>query len=103
MASFYATQFPCVEINSTFYKPPAPGQLERLADRTPPGFQFSLKVPRTVSHEFRVHDQEPFRKAADELTRAHRLIGMVLQFPEMFRDTAKNREWVERVLRGLYP
>jgi uncharacterized protein YecE (DUF72 family) len=103
MASFYATQFPCVEINSTFYKPPAPGQLERLADRTPPGFQFSLKVPRTVSHEFRVHDLEPFRKAADELTRAHRLIGMVLQFPEMFRDTAKNREWVERVLRGLYP
>lgn len=103
MASFYATQFPCVEINSTFYKPPAPGQLDRLAARTAPGFHFSLKVPRTISHEHRAHDLEPLRKAADELTRAHRLIGFVLQFPEMFRDTHRNREWVERVLGGLYP
>lgn len=103
MASYYATQFPCVEINSTFYKPPAPGQMDRLADRTPPGFQFSLKVPRTVTYEHRIHDLEPLRQAADELVRSHRLIGLVLQFPEMFRDTAKNREWVETVLRKLYP
>lgn len=103
MPTFYATQFPCVEINSTFYRPPSPGQLARLANRTPPGFQFSLKVPRTISHEHGIHDLLPFRKGADELAARHRLIGFVLQFPEKFTDTPKHREWVTRVTGNLRP
>ena len=105
MAPYYATQFPCVEINSTFYRVPGPGQLARLADRTAPGFQFSLKVPRTISHEQRVHDLRQLRAAADELAARHRLIGFVLQFPEAFRDTAGHRDWLVRVADGLvgYP
>ena len=102
MPRFYATQFPCVEINSTFYRPPTREQLARLADRTAPGFQFSLKVPRTVSHEQRIHALQPFRQAADELAARHRLIGFVLQFPETYRDTAKHRDWILRVADGLY-
>jgi uncharacterized protein YecE (DUF72 family) len=102
MPRFYATQFPCVEINSTFYRAPTREQLANLADRTAPGFQFSLKVPRTVSHERRIHALEPFRKAADELAARHRLIGFVLQFPETFRDTAGHRDWVMRVADKLY-
>jgi uncharacterized protein YecE (DUF72 family) len=103
MPRYYATQFPCVEINSTFYRPPAPGQLSRLADRTAPGFQFSLKVPRTVSHERRVQALKPFKTAADELAARHRLIGFVLQFPEAFHDTPAHRDWVMRVADGLWP
>src|SRR5262245_13819293 len=103
MPAFYATQFPFVEIHSTFYRPPTAGQLTRLANRTSPGFQFSLKVPRTVSHERRVHALRPFRLAADELAAKHRLIGFVLQFPEAFKDTPGNRQWVERVAIGLQP
>jgi uncharacterized protein YecE (DUF72 family) len=102
MPRFYATQFPCVEINSTFYRPPTREQLARLADRTAPGFQFSLKVPRTVSHEHRIHALRPFREAADELAARHRLIGFVLQFPEQFTDTARHRDWVMKVADGLY-
>src|SRR5262245_43960366 len=90
MPGYYATQFPCVEINSTFYRAPTPGQLTRLANRTAPGFQFSLKAPRTASHEKSIRDLRPFREAADELARSHRLTGFVLQFPEAFHDTAGN-------------
>ena len=102
MPRFYATQFACVEINSTFYRPPTREQLARLVDRTAPGFQFSLKVPRTVSHEHRIHALRPFREAADELAARHRLIGFVLQFPEPFGDTARHRDWVMKVADGLY-
>ena len=102
MPRFYATQFPCVEINSTFYRAPTREQLARLADRTAPGFQFSLKVPRTVSHEQRIQALAPFRQAADELASRHRLIGFVLQFPEAYTDTARHRDWVQRVADKLY-
>jgi uncharacterized protein YecE (DUF72 family) len=102
MPRFYATQFPFVELNSTFYRTPSRDQLARLADRTPDGFRFSLKVPRTISHERRVHALRPFRQAADELASRHRLTGFILQFPETFRDTASHRDWVMRVADGLY-
>jgi uncharacterized protein YecE (DUF72 family) len=102
MPRFYATQFPCVEINSTFYRAPTRDQLAHLADRTAAGFQFSLKVPRTVSHEHRIHALRPFREAANELASRHRLIGFVLQFPEQFTDTARRRDWVTKVADGLY-
>jgi uncharacterized protein YecE (DUF72 family) len=103
MPRFYATQFPCVEINSTFYRVPTPGQLSRLADRTAPGFQFSLKVPRSVSHEQGVHALQPFKKAADELAARHRLIGFILQFPEAFHDTPAHRDWIKRIADELSP
>lgn len=102
MPRYYATQFPCVEINSTFYRVPTREQLARLVDRTADGFQFSLKVPRTVSHEQRIQTLEPFRQVADELAARHRLIGFVLQFPETFRDTAGHRDWLMRVADRLY-
>jgi uncharacterized protein YecE (DUF72 family) len=103
MPAYYCAEFPFVEINSTFNRPPSSGELTRLANRTAPGFQFSLRVPRTVSHEHRIRDLRPFRLAADELAARHRLIGFVLQFPESFKDTPGNRQWLERVAIGLRP
>jgi uncharacterized protein YecE (DUF72 family) len=103
MLAYYATQFPAVEINNTFYRPPTAGQLVRLADRTPAGFRFSLKVPRSVSHDRSDVDLDPFRRAVDELAARDRLIGLVLQFPEAFTNTLANREWLDRVAAGLKP
>jgi uncharacterized protein YecE (DUF72 family) len=103
MLRYYSTQFPFVEINSTFYQIPTPGQLTRTAARTAPGFRFSLKVPRTISHEQSVHDLRPFRFAANELAVRQRLAGLLLQFPESFHDTPKNRDWASRVAAELQP
>lgn len=50
----YAGVFNTVEGNSTFYALPSRDTVRRWADDTPPGFRFSLKFPRTVSHELQL-------------------------------------------------
>src|SRR5690349_11916597 len=44
--SFYAEHFDTVEINTTFYGQPKAEIARTWADRTPPGFEFSLKLYR---------------------------------------------------------
>lgn len=49
---YYATQFPIVEIDSTYYAPPAERAAEAWAKRTPDGFTFDVKA-------FRLFTQHP--------------------------------------------
>jgi uncharacterized protein YecE (DUF72 family) len=50
----YASRFRASEINSSFYRPHAPGVWRRWADSVPPGFLFSVKLPKTITHEQRL-------------------------------------------------
>src|SRR5207248_1032702 len=75
----------------------------RMARRTPPGFAFTLKVPKTVSHDRSPDDLPAFRLAADDLAAAGSLLGLLLQLPESFRNTAANREWLTQTGRQLRP
>ena len=52
----YARAFTTVEIDSTFYAVPAESALRGWAARTPPGFIFSLKFPKEVTHEGQLRD-----------------------------------------------
>ncbi len=54
--SVYSRAFNTVEVDSTFYGIPAAATLEGWANRTPPGFIFSLKMPQEVTHEQRLRD-----------------------------------------------
>jgi len=47
----YATRFNAVEINSSFYRPHERGTYRRWAESTPAAFGFSVKAPRSVTHE----------------------------------------------------
>jgi uncharacterized protein YecE (DUF72 family) len=49
--SFYAAHFSCVEINSSFYRPHQSATYGRWRDETPAPFRFSVKMPRSVTHE----------------------------------------------------
>jgi uncharacterized protein YecE (DUF72 family) len=49
--SYYAAHFSCVEINSSFYRPHRSATYERWRDETPAPFRFSVKMPRSVTHE----------------------------------------------------
>ncbi|HEY2049924.1 MAG TPA: DUF72 domain-containing protein [Caulobacteraceae bacterium] len=79
----YARVFNAVEINSTFYRAHRPATLERWADSVPPGFQFSVKVPRTISHEAALADcdrlVDDFLEQIDSL--GERLGPLLLQLP----------------------
>jgi uncharacterized protein YecE (DUF72 family) len=103
MLPYYARNFPVVEINSSFYRPPTRGQVARMARRTPPGFAFTLKVPKSASHDRRPDDLPAFRLAADHLAEAGKLLGLIVQVPESFRNTAANRDWLTHVGRELRP
>lgn len=47
----YAKHFDAVEVDSTFYRSPAPAMVRNWASRTPPGFIFAAKVPRSITHD----------------------------------------------------
>jgi uncharacterized protein YecE (DUF72 family) len=47
----YARRLTAVEINSSFYRSHQRKSYERWAQSTPKGFRFSVKVPKTVTHE----------------------------------------------------
>lgn len=99
----YARHFQVVEINSSFYRPPTAEQVLRMADKVPAGFRFSLKVPRTASHEFDPAELPPFRRAAEALHEAGKLIGLVVQVAESFHNLPSNREWLIRIRAELRP
>ena len=41
---FYASKFPLVEVDATYYRPPTEQQSELWAERTPAGFRFDVKA-----------------------------------------------------------
>lgn len=47
----YARRLDAVEINSSFYRSHQRKTYERWAQSTPPGFRFSVKVPKAMTHE----------------------------------------------------
>src|SRR6476660_3545395 len=59
----YAARFNAVEINSSFYRPHRPATYARWAASVPAGFQFAVKVPRTITHERRLVDTAPLLAA----------------------------------------
>lgn len=52
----YASRFPAVEINSSFYRSHRPATYARWAASVPAEFQFSSKVPKMITHERRLLD-----------------------------------------------
>jgi uncharacterized protein YecE (DUF72 family) len=47
--SYYAAQFSCVEINSSFYRPHQAATYAGWRDATPAEFRFSVKMPRSIT------------------------------------------------------
>src|SRR5688572_30487474 len=50
----YAQVLPAVEINSTFYRRHRPATFERWAANVPRAFRFSIKLPRSITHDQRL-------------------------------------------------
>ena len=48
--AFYATHFDTVEVNSTFYGQPRADVCHTWDERTPPGFEFSIKLYQKFTH-----------------------------------------------------
>ena len=54
----YAQRFSAVEINSSFYRPHRRATYEKWAASVPADFRFSVKLPKTITHQNRLRDCE---------------------------------------------
>ena len=52
----YAQRLNAAEINSSFYRPHQPGAYARWAASVPDNFRFSVKLPKTITHQQRLRD-----------------------------------------------
>ncbi len=108
---FYAEHFDTVEINSTFYRPPAPETARSWATKTPPGFEFSVKLYQKFTHpemflkatgadphDLGQKDVEEFTSGIAPIAEAGKLGALLAQFPVSFRKDANTREYLAWVL-----
>jgi uncharacterized protein YecE (DUF72 family) len=104
MLAYYAERLAAVEINNTFYRMPSSEVLERWAGETPPGFRFTLKSPRQITHDRRLAD---VAAALERLAEAARALGdklgpVLFQLPPFFRkDLPRLDEFLAALPSGL--
>ena len=102
--SFYAENFPAVEVDSTFYACPPVQTVSNWAARTPEGFTFTVKVPQSVTHEKALAECDAelteFLKTMDVL--GSKLGPIVFQFPFFNRSAFQDRhDFFDRLVRFL--
>lgn len=75
----YARVFPASEINSTFYRSPRTSTVARWAASVPPGFRFSIKLPRAITHDLRLRNAAaPLEAFLRDIEPLRPLMGCVL-------------------------
>lgn len=75
----YAARLNAVEINSSFYRPHQRATYERWAATTPEAFRFSVKLPKTITHQARLGDCAALlTKFAGEVTGLGEKLGVLL-------------------------
>jgi uncharacterized protein YecE (DUF72 family) len=55
----YASRFPVVEVNSSFYRPHRRSTWRRWAESVPATFRFSVKAPKQITHDLRLAGAVP--------------------------------------------
>lgn len=123
--SRYAQSFSVVEVQQTFYQPPALSTLERCRKKVPGSFEFTLKAWQLITHESKSSTYRRLRKRLDDALRAEagafqptavvtmawqrtlecaRLLGsrwIVFQCPARFAPTPENKQSLRRFFRGI--
>jgi uncharacterized protein YecE (DUF72 family) len=108
---FYADHFDTVEVNSSFYRIPSAATSASWARRTPPGFEFSLKLFQKFTHpemflkatgadplDLDQKDVDEFRAGIDPLAQAGKLGALLAQFPASFKNDSNARGYLEWLL-----
>jgi uncharacterized protein YecE (DUF72 family) len=101
----YATMFPTVEVNSTFYRLPTLATVAGWADRSPPGFIFAVKVSRYLTHVRHLRDVREggarLRARITPLAEAGKLGPLLWQLPETFRRDDERLATALRVMPAV--
>ncbi|HEX6644244.1 MAG TPA: DUF72 domain-containing protein [Gemmatimonadales bacterium] len=101
--AWMARWFDTIEINSSFYGPPAAATARKWIGRVAanPDFLFTAKLWRRFTHERKeAFTRAEVREACTGIGPLHddgRLGALLLQFPWSFRRTDENRQWLDDV------
>lgn len=112
---YYAIKYATVEIDSTYYRIPSARTVDGWADKTPEGFLFAAKFPRSIVHGGKDARPDPavildFDTAYDQRDRflevmsrlGKRLGPLVLQFPYFSKAVFESpKPFMERLDRFL--
>ncbi len=100
---YYAQQFRCVEVNSTYYGIPQPRVMAQMAEKTPEGFRFIVKLNQAMTHEFAATPAlyERFLEVVQPLKDAGKYHGLLAQFPWAFRREARSKVHLELLREHL--
>ena len=85
---FYARIFGSVEVDSSFYRTPSKSMVSGWAKATSPTFKFSLKMPKTITHDRKLmhaeKETDEFLERIEPIERSGKLGCLLLQFPASF-------------------
>jgi uncharacterized protein YecE (DUF72 family) len=124
--SFYAEHFNTVEVNSTFYGQPRADVCRAWAQRTPPDFEFAVKLYQKFTHpkmfkqqftktagrsEASVNDRlldaltkpnasdlDDFKRGVEPLASAGKLGPLLAQFPPSFKNEPASADYLQWLL-----
>lgn len=101
----YASVFNAAEINSSFYREHKAPTYERWAEATPDGFRFSVKMPRTVTHDKKLKgvDEEIARFAEQAGGLGDKLGWVLVQLPPKLEFDAATADDFFARLAGILP
>src|SRR3954469_18191281 len=101
---FYATQFPTVEINLTFYRLPTAQMVKGWRDKAPEGFVYAVKGSRFITHMKKLKDVEDgLEKYFDRIAPMKSKVAVVLwQLPPMLKLDLERLEKFLRILPKSY-
>jgi uncharacterized protein YecE (DUF72 family) len=107
---YLAQFFNTIEINSSFYRPPAPSTTKSWVKRVAENkdFVFTTKLHRVFTHErgkATKKDEKEFREGMDVMAKAGKLGSVLLQFPWSFKNTSDDRVYLAKLLErfSIYP
>jgi uncharacterized protein YecE (DUF72 family) len=101
---FYAARFASVELNYTFYRTPSVRTLQGWAKETPELFAFTLKAPRTITHDLRLRDAADAVSDFCDTTRAlkSKLGALLFQVPPFLkRDLPRLEDFLHQMPPGF--
>ncbi len=85
----YSRHFETVEVNNTFYRLPSADAVKGWVEQTPPGFRFTVKASRYITHVKRLKEPhkyvERFLNSVSALERAGKLEAILWQLPPTFK------------------
>jgi uncharacterized protein YecE (DUF72 family) len=101
----YAESFDTVEVNATFYRLPIRDAVARWVEQTPPGFLFTIKASRYLTHMKRLTDMEQgverMWERLEPLLESPKMGPVLWQLPPNFkRDDDRLAHALERLPPG---